>query len=81
MVSLIFLFFFPFLLLSNFYVSLSLAHTKKDADQFAERGGMLLLSLPGVVRPLLGTVEPPTGWYASQLRSASLSSNISCSSS
>jgi hypothetical protein len=63
---------FPFLLLSNFYVALSLAHTKKDADQFAKRGAMLLLSLSGAVRPPLGVVVPPPGWYASQLRGASL---------
>jgi hypothetical protein len=69
----------PFLSLSNFYVSLSLAHTKEDADQFAKRGGILFLSLPEAVRPSLGAVELPPGWYASQLRDASLSSNISCS--
>jgi succinate dehydrogenase/fumarate reductase cytochrome b subunit len=63
---------FPFLLLSIFYVSLSLARTMKDVDQFAKWVGVLLLPL--------GAVEPPPGWYASQLHGASLSPNISCSS-
>jgi hypothetical protein len=43
-------------LLSNFYISLCLAHTKEDADQFPKRGGVLIFSLPGAVRQPLGGV-------------------------
>jgi hypothetical protein len=49
----------PFLLLSNFYVSRHLAHTKEDANQFAKRRCVLLLSLPGAVGPPVGG-----GWTA-----------------
>jgi hypothetical protein len=54
-----FLVLLPLLLFSHFYVPLRFAHSNKDVDQFAKKGAMFLLSLPGVVRPPLGRLDCP----------------------
>jgi hypothetical protein len=69
-----FLILLPFILLSNFNVSLSFAHTKEHTDQFVKRWRVFFVFLPRAIKPPLGGGWTTPGSYASQLRGASLSS-------